>query len=259
MCLIGFSWKNHPHYKLILLANRDEFYERKTAAAHFWEEAPHILAGKDLEGGGTWLGINKQGLFTALTNYRDIENLKEDAPSRGILTLDFLQSEISPVDYASLLVPHKDKYNGFNILLGDLNTLCYLSNYDPEIKIIAPGLYGLSNHLLDSDWYKVKRLKEKMAAELSEYEPNADRLLDLIRDLEIPPDEQVQQTGLSLEKERMLSPLFIQSPHYGTHSTIVLLIDYEHNIQFTERVYSNDYRDAEQQTFTFQVNQEETI
>jgi len=257
MCLIGFSWKNHPRYKLILVANRDEFYERKTAAAHFWEDIPYVLAGKDLEGGGTWLGISKQGQFTALTNYRDIENTKEDAPTRGLLTLDFLQTELPPAIYAALLEPHGHKYNGFNILLGDLDTLCYLSNYGNGIEILEPGLYGLSNHLLDTKWNKVKKLKEKLAIELSDSEPDTNRLLDLMHDLEVPDDEDIQQTGLSMEQERLLSSMFIESSKYGTHSTTVIMIDYDHNIRFTERVYSNDYRDAEEQTFTFKVDNEE--
>ncbi len=253
MCLIGFNWKNHPRYALILVGNRDEFYNRKTATAHFWEDAPHILAGKDLEGGGTWLGINKQGQFTALTNYRDLANLKQDAPTRGLLTLDYLQAEIAPTEYAHLLLPHAEKYNGFNILLGDLGTLAYFSNYDPQVKVLPSGLYGLSNHLLDTNWHKVSKLKRKLHTALKAEEPNPEELLDLMHDIETPPDNQVQQTGLSMEQERMLAPMFIQSPNYGTHSTSVLMIDYEYNVRFFERVYANNYREAAEQIFSFRI------
>ncbi len=256
MCLIGFSWKNHPRYALILVGNRDEFYHRKTASAHFWEDAPHILAGKDLEGGGTWLGINKQGQFTALTNYRDLANLKQDAPTRGLLTLDYLQADIAPTDYACLLLPHADKYNGFNILLGDLEHLIYFSNYAPKVNVLAPGLYGLSNHLLDTNWYKVNKLKTKLYEVLKTKEPNPEELLNLMYDLDIPPDPQVQQTGLRMEQEKMLSPMFIQSPEYGTHSTSVLMIDYENNVRFFERVYGNAHREAEEQSFSFKIQKE---
>lgn len=256
MCLIGFSWKNHPRYALILVGNRDEFYDRKTASAHFWEDAPHILAGKDLEGGGTWLGINKQGQFTALTNYRDLANIKQDAPTRGLLTLDYLQAEIAPTEYAYLLQPHAEKYNGFNILLGDLDHLTYFSNYDPKVRELPSGLYGLSNHLLDTDWYKVRKLKTKLQKALEESEPEPEALLDLMHDLLIPPDEEVQQTGLSLAQEKMLSPMFIKSPNYGTHSSSVLMIDYQHNVRFFERVYESPHREAEEQSFSFTIQKE---
>lgn len=253
MCLISFSWQNHPEYKLILVANRDEFYRRKTQVANFWEENPQILAGKDLEAGGTWMGIHKNGRFSALTNYRDIANLRANAPSRGQLTTNFLQNQVSPEAYLQSILPKAEQFNGFNILVGNLDELYYFSNYENQIKKLSAGLYGLSNHLLDTDWFKVKKAKLKLAKNIEHNQLNINNLLDLMWDKEIPEDEMVQQTGLSLERERMLSPMFIQSPDYGTCCTSVLLVNWNNEISFTERVYNHPQKPYFQQTFEFKV------
>ncbi|MDX2305337.1 MAG: NRDE family protein [Microscillaceae bacterium] len=239
MCLIGFNWKNHATYKLILLANRDEFYQRKTAAAHFWEDYPGILAGRDLEAGGTWMGIHTQGRFTALTNYRDLKNLKAAAPSRGDLTVNFLKTDISPKLYLEQIAPQADAYNGFNLLVGTLDELYYFSNYENKIRGLKPGLYGLSNHLLDTPWYKVQKIKDKLSEELQKDSIDIEMLLKALYDLEKPKTAQIQQTGLPQEQEKMLSSVFIESPHYGTHASSIWLLDYDNRLTFIERRYHN--------------------
>ncbi|NJL12069.1 MAG: NRDE family protein [Microscillaceae bacterium] len=251
MCLIGFSWKQHPLYKLVLVANRDEFYQRPTQALHFWETYPGLLAGKDLEGGGTWLGIHQRGRFAALTNYRDPAHILAQAPSRGDLPLQFLVGASSPAQYLASLLPKAQAYNGYNLLVGDRESLFYYSNYTTNYQMLPPGLYGLSNHLLDTDWFKVRRLKAKLHELLQDPDPDDTALLALMQDPSLPAGEaDIQQTGLSLAQEKMLAPMFIQSPHYGTHSTTVLKIDYDHNIQLREKVYSNAYRAEQLHSFS---------
>jgi uncharacterized protein with NRDE domain len=255
VCLIAFNWQNHPKYKLIVVANRDEFYARKTQSAHFWQEDSHLLAGKDLEAGGTWLGIHQNGKFAALTNYRDLANLKTQAPSRGYLTADFLLQFHTLPTYLQNIAPRAATYNGYNLLTGNLsaNELYYFSNYQNQIRKLTQGLYGLSNHLLDTEWYKVQQVKTKLAQALAQNQVSAGELLTLMHDSVIPPDSQVQQTGLSLEKERMLSPMFIQSPDYGTCSTAVVLVDWQNRVEFTERLYNTPTREPVEQTFRFEI------
>ncbi|GAB4396079.1 MAG: NRDE family protein [Microscillaceae bacterium] len=255
MCLIGFSWKQHPVYKLVLVANRDELYQRPTQALHFWESDPGLLAGKDLEGGGTWLGIHQQGRFAALTNYRDPAHILPQAPSRGDLPLQYLVRASPPAQYLEALMSKAQAYNGFNLLVSDLESLCYYSNYAEGYQVLPPGLYGLSNHLLDTDWFKVRRLKAKLQQVLQDKNPEDTALLALMHDPSPPAQEaDIQQTGLSLAQERMLAPMFIQSPHYGTHSTTVVKIDYDHNIQLTEKVYSNAYRGEQIHSFSLSAS-----
>jgi uncharacterized protein with NRDE domain len=255
MCLITFNWQNHPQYKLIVVANRDEFYKRKTQAAHFWQEDEQLLAGKDLEAGGTWLGIHQKGRFSALTNYRDLANLKSVAPSRGQLTSDFLLNEHLLPDYLQTIAPKAAEYNGYNLLVGNLlqNELYYFSNYQNQIQALSAGLYGLSNHLLDTNWYKVRQAKAKLAQAIQKPHISAIDLLDLMHDSIIPPDEQVQQTGLSMDKERMLSAMFIQSPDYGTCSTAVVLVDWQNKVEFWERLYNTPDNTIQEQNYTFQL------
>ncbi|MCC5944806.1 MAG: NRDE family protein [Bernardetiaceae bacterium] len=235
MCLIAFQWKKHTQYKLILIANRDEFYNRPTQPAHFWASPPDLLAGKDLEAGGTWMGVSKKGKFAALTNYRDLENIKENAPSRGHLVLDYFRTSERATAYLSQIATKAEAYNGFNLLLLEADELYYFSNYQNQIQNLQPGLYGLSNHLLDSDWYKVRKAKQGLEAITQNPYFDKNELFKLFKDRSQPEDKQVQQTGLPLEKEKMLSSMCIVSPDYGTCSSSLLLIDYEDNMYYEER------------------------
>ncbi|WP_299463171.1 NRDE family protein [uncultured Microscilla sp.] len=253
MCLLTFAWKTHPKYKLIFASNRDEFYKRNTAPAQFWNENKQILAGKDLEAGGTWMGLHKNGRFTALTNYRDIDNIKATAPSRGRLTLDYLQSNDSPKAYLEGIFENIDAYNGFNLLTGNTEELYYLSNYQHKIIQLQAGIYGLSNALLDSDWFKVQRLKKKFTEMVDAEEIEENALLDLMYDPTKANETEVQRTGLPIEREIMLSPMFIKSPQYGTCSSATILIDYDNNVRFTERVYNVSTGEKNDQHFEFQA------
>ncbi len=237
MCLILFAYKTHPKYKLILVANRDEFYKRNTQEAHFWEENTDILAGKDLVAGGTWLGINKKGYFAALTNFRDgnTQNIDKNLLSRGFLTKNYLKNGGDPLSYLFRTQFQATKYNGFNLLVADRDNLMYYSNQERIIKTLHSGIYGLSNHLLNTPWEKVTLGKEKLAEYIKNEDLNTTSLLNLMNDA--TPATVLPDTGVPLEWEKILSPMFIKSPEYGTRCSTAILWDYEDNIVFDERNY----------------------
>jgi uncharacterized protein with NRDE domain len=238
MCLILFAWKVHANFPLILAANRDEFYERPTAPASFWEDAPGLLAGRDLQAGGTWLGITRRGRVAALTNYRNPATLKDDAPSRGMLVSDFLRGRRTPEAYLRWLSPMAARYNGFGLLVGHSDELYYFSNRGMKAPL-SPGIHGMSNHLLDTPWPKVERGKQALGSLLeSEKAPSPEALLDLLADRSWPPDDRLPSTGVGLEWERVLSPLFIESPAYGTRSSTILIIDRKGRVTFVERLFN---------------------
>lgn len=236
MCLINFQYKEHPKYKLILAANRDEFYQRPTASARFWEDEPHILAGRDLMQMGTWLGVSKTGRIAALTNFRDPSMPEADKISRGVLVRDFLSSDMEPQLFLESLDPAD--YTGFNIIAGDLDHLYYYNNIENRLSEVEPGLHGLSNHLLDTPWPKVIKGKNYMERYLSERESvDPDDLFRFLADSEQADDSALPATGVGLEFERMLSSMFIKTPEYGTRSATVVLIGHDNHITFAERVF----------------------
>lgn len=238
MCLVLIAYDVHPRYRLILAANRDEFYDRPTAAAACWEDAPHLIAGRDLVHGGTWLGISRAGRFAALTNYREPHVASKDAPSRGKLVSDFLSSETTAEEYLERLRGEGLAYHGYNLLLGDLDGLyCYSNKSDRAIRL-TPGVHGLSNHLLDTPWPKVVRGRESLARVVTSGDFAAEDLFAILADRTQVPDEQLPDTGIGLEKERLLSSIFITTPRYGTRSSTVLLIDSARQATFVERSFN---------------------
>ena len=240
MCLILLAIDKHPEYKLVMAANRDEFYDRPSAPAHFWEQAPELLAGRDLRAGGTWLGMTRQGRLGMITNYRDPASIKQNAPSRGRLLSHFLLTQDSSLDFLLGVQQERDQYNGFNLIVGDQNQLYWYSNRNGDPLPLTPGLYGLSNHLLDTPWPKVARGKDLMANLLAKQtHPSPSTLFRLLKDRTIPPDDTLPHTGVGLEWERMLSPIFISSPSYGTRSSTVLLIDQQDRVTFVERTFNS--------------------
>ncbi len=252
MCLIFLAVNKHPKYKLIIAANRDEFYHRKTAAANYWEDHNEILGGRDLEAGGSWMAMNKKGKIAMVTNYRDLRNLKSVAPSRGQLVTDFLKDGIDVKSYLKSIEPSAKEYNGFNLIVGGVNELGYLSNYKPGIEILRDGIYGLSNGLLDSNWPKVNQGKEKFAQYLND-DVSADVLFDLLKDEKRAPDDLLPNTGLDIERERALSSMFIKSPGYGTRCSTVVLIENQNQVEFTERIYDLTTFDYTTQKFEFSL------
>lgn len=239
MCLILFAYNYHSDLPLIVAANRDEFYERPTAPAHNWEEEPSIYAGRDLVGGGTWLGVTSSGRFAAVTNYRD-PYAAAGTRSRGSLVADFLRSVETPRDYLGLVASNADEYSGFNLIVGDFGesgSLFYSSNRESKIRELKPGVYGLSNHLLDTPWPKVVRGKRAFTAAIDSGQFDRDRLFDVLSDETVAPDPELPDTGIGRVRERLLSPIFIRTPIYGTRCSTVVTFAGKNGFQFEERVF----------------------
>ena len=240
MCLILFAYKVHPKYKLIVAANRDEFFNRPTSPAHFWKDHPHILAGRDLEKMGTWMGVTTKGRFSALTNYRDPLEETAGKRSRGDLVASALNDKGNINDYMQMLINDHDSFPGYNLLVGDINELFYYSNRGNGPQIVKPGIHGVSNHLLNTEWPKVTKGKSGMSRIINEKEEHmVEELFNLLQNADISPDHLLPHTGVSLEWERMLSPMYIKSKDYGTRSSTVLLMT-DKDIQYVERTYLED-------------------
>jgi uncharacterized protein with NRDE domain len=253
MCLIFFALNQHPDYKLIIAGNRDEFYNRKTSAAAFWPEYPTLLAGRDLEAMGTWLGITKQGRISMLTNYRDPVNINPAAPSRGKLVSDFLMTDATPETYLLEVSRKGGQYNGFNLVTGNESELWYYSNYGGAIEKMTDGYHGLSNHLLDTPWPKVQRGKAVFADIVLDSNANPEKLLDFLYNEERAADDLLPNTGLTLDWERALSSRFIKTSGYGSRSSTVILINQKNEVSFTERVYDTESFTYTTQTFSFTI------
>jgi len=238
MCLILLAWRAHPRCPLIVAANRDERYARPAAPAAWWDDAPEVFAGRDLEGGGTWMGVSRAGRFAAITNYRDPGRHRPGAPSRGALVADFLRGEgASAAAYAAGVGARGARFNGFCLLVADAAELWYVSNREAGPRLLAGGVYGLSNHLLDTPWPKVERGKHALAREADRARPSAERLFEVLADRAEAPAERLPDTGVGRARERALSPLFIRTPEYGTRCSTVLVIDREGEACFEERSF----------------------
>ena len=247
MCLIFISVQEHSQYKLVIAANRDEFYQRKTAPASYWHDHPEILGGRDLEAQGTWMAMNKNGKISLVTNYRDPVNINPKAPSRGQLVSDFLVNGDAPEEYLNRVSQRATQYNGFNLLAGYPDALWYLSNYRQGIQKLESGVYGLSNHLLDTPWPKVHRGKEKFGSAIRDSALEPDTLFELLYDEQRAEDQLLPDTGIGLDRERALSSMFIKTNGYGTRCSTVILVSHDNQVLFSERVYDLD-------TFAHQTN-----
>ena len=237
MCLLVLAWKSHPRYRLVVAANRDEFHERPAAPLAWWGEVTPVLAGRDLVAGGTWMGVTSTGRFGAVTNFRDLAHVPAtDAPSRGGLVPGFLAGDAAPIEFMQRLGTSAARYAGFNVIAGGLQGLCYYSNRGDTLpRELAPGIYGLSNHELDSPWPKLLRARERFAAELDGEEPQAAALFDLLADREPADDGALPDTGLPAEMERAMSSAFVLHPQYGTRCSTVLLVGHDGRTVVAER------------------------
>ena len=227
MCLIVLAYKVHPRYPLVLTANRDEFLDRPTAPAHFWADKPHVFAGRDKLAGGTWMAVARNGRFAALTNYRDVRLPMTAGPSRGMLVTHALEHGLKGHDTGV--------YAGFNLLYGEVGALHYHNNIDGRHMPLAPGIHGLSNHLLNTDWPKVERARSGMEAALDMKDGLREALFGLLADERPAPDERLPDTGLGLEQERALSPIHIRTKGYGTRCSTVILVDHTGRVEVEER------------------------
>lgn len=253
MCLILLSYRQHPEYPFIVAANRDEFLDRPTVQAGFWDTPEGLLAGKDIKAGGTWLGITRDFRFAAVTNYRDLASLREDAPSRGRLVLDYLAGDAAPDAFLRHLQPSAQAYNGFNLLVGNPAALWYYSNMEDEIRPLEPGHYGLSNHLLDTPWPKVEKGKRQLREIIANPVVSPDSLLDMLDDTTRAPDALLPETGVPLEWERELSAMRIQTPGYGTRVSTAVLVDRNQRVTFVERTLAHANIAGDEVAFDFSL------
>ena len=237
MCLILLSHKSHKKYKLILAANRDEFYERPTLPMQWWENNDGVLAGIDQDKHGTWMGISKNGRFAALTNYRQMPITEKFDSSRGFLVSEFLTSDISRKEYMEQLKSCAASYDGYNLLFGDVENISYFSNKGAETAELEPGIYGLSNHLLDTPWPKVEASKGRLQKIVEKDDVDTSSLFETMENTDFGQDSDLPDTGVGLELERILSAAFIKSPDYGTRCSTVLLVDWDNNVTLEERSY----------------------
>lgn len=252
MCLIIFAYKSHPEYSLILLANRDEFYDRPSNPMQFWDSEPSILAGQDGMQGGTWLGLNKDGKFAAVTNFRDGLNVKPNAKSRGYLTRDYLQMDLSAVDYLQSIEPMQNRFGEYNLLLGDTTGLYYQSNRDGNAKKLSAGIYGISNALLNSPWPKLLQARMELCEQIKQKHIDINKLEAIMTDEATAEDNQLPDTNISYEFEKLLSSIFIKSENYGTRVTTLLLQKRNGETMMIEQSHEPGY-EKERQEFHLQV------
>lgn len=257
MCIISLHLKHHPVYKLILIANRDEAYARPAEPLHWWEDAPHILGGRDVTAGGTWLGITRHGYLAALTNYRNPNEQKNKSYSRGNITRSFLENEPAVTDYLTRLQAEHQHYNGFNLIVGTVDDLFYYSQQKNSSASIPVGTHSLSNASLNTPWPKV--IKARM--ELQQYVQQT-RFLDKevlfqqLQDEEKASLENLPQTGVGLDFEEQLSSIFIRTAQYGTRSSTVLLVTHDNQVEMTERTFTaGEFQFDTHHSFTIQPKQ----
>ena len=243
MCLIVFAWQVMPGVPLIAAANRDEFYDRPAAPAAAWPDHPQVFAGRDLKFGGSWMGITQRGSngprFAALTNIRGPLERRADAPSRGALVADFLAGDMSAAEYVASIAQGSAGYNGFNLVLGDREQMLWFSNRggdDPRNgQPLEPGIYGISNGLLDAPWPKVLRTKAQFASLLCQGAPQ-DAYFEMLADTTRAPDTRLPDTGIELELERKLSAVCIETPGYGTRTSTVVMLHRDAPAELHERI-----------------------
>lgn len=237
MCLIGFATGASARFPLVLAANRDEFQDRPAAPARFWPDRPEILAGRDGIAGGTWLGVGLRGRVAAVTNFREGRRPEPGQRSRGELVAGFLDGDLDAAAFARRVHRDGDAYAGFSLVLADPAGCWFVSNRDGKPLPVAPGVHGLSNHLLDTPWPKVTRIREALHVALAGGAPDTAALFHVLGDTARPPDHALPDTGVGAELERQLSPPFVTGDTYGTRCATVVCIDAEGRVHFRERSF----------------------
>jgi uncharacterized protein with NRDE domain len=260
MCLILFAAGAHSRFPLIVAANRDEAYDRRAAAVGLWEDHPNVYGGRDLERGGTWLGIARNGRFAAITNYRQGVRTEDARRTRGELTRNYLSATGDTLQYLQNVEEHRGEYHGFSLLAGTPDQLYFYSNRSDRITAIAPGVHGLSNRLLDEPWPKVQR-GIAVLTQLLDAEENAitQTLFELLADRTAAPDHLLPSTGITLERERALSAAFIAGDTYGTRSCTVLLVGAAGDVFLCEHTYGAQGVPLEKRELRFQLDHQRRI
>ena len=256
LCLILVSYDTHEPYRLVIAANRDEFHARTSRSAHWWEDAPSVLGGRDLEAGGTWMGVTRTGRFAAVTNYSESASPHEDARSRGELVARFLTSDIPATDYLAEVAQNGGLFRGFSLLVFDRLSLASFSNRSETFRTLSPGVFGLANALLDTPWPKVTQGKERIAGILSmqrDMSEHASDLLRLLRNEESPSSLDPPHSDGEEDSRQRVSPIFIRYPTYGTRASTVLLMTRHGDVTFVEQNWDLSGHPLERQNFRFRL------
>lgn len=253
MCLLVFAWNAHPDYRLIFAGNRDEFHERPTRAARWWPDRPHMLGGRDERAGGTWLCLSDRGRFAVVTNFREPDTPPPEAASRGGLPLRFVDSNLDAGPFVESLEHDDVEYGGYNLLACDFRTLAYATNRGGNRARVDAGIHGLSNHLLDTPWPKVRRSRERLSRMVDDNEVTEEALFELLGDTRRAPAEQLPDTGIGAEREALLSPPFIVNERYGTRASTVLLVGRHGDTMFRERRFDPEGNPTGESAFELQL------
>lgn len=254
MCLFLCAHKSHPKYPLIIAANRDEFHARPSSEAQYWNDQPSILAGKDLQAGGTWLGITKSGRIAAVTNYHEKRLQPLPPQSRGALVSDFLRSDRSPEDFAEHLIRDGRDYQGFTLVFGTVDTIFHYSNRSNKHEQISTGIHGLSNHLFNDNSWKVR----KGAAFLKDLLSRPDNispedLFTLLSNRTRAPRAESSAHDYETEKEGLYSSIFITGKEFGTRCSTAIIIDSRGNVRFSEKTFSPEGSAAKTVEYEFSL------
>jgi uncharacterized protein with NRDE domain len=254
MCLALLAQDAHPRFAIVIAANRDEHHARPAAPAAWWAEG--ILAGRDLEAGGTWLGVARTGRWALITNIREPDRRDPGAPSRGALVTRVLAESVPPVQSVAAIVADAAAYNGFNLIAGDLTTACLGSNRADGVRRLEPGIHGISNAILDAPWPKVVRTKAALAAWCARDADDVESLFAVLADRKRTPDGELPATGVSLDWERRLSSPFIvgEEVGYGTRSSTVVALGRDGAARFIERTFDPVGRQVGAADFSFALS-----
>ena len=250
MCLIVFAWKAHPDYELILAANRDEFHSRPSQDAHWWPDQPHILAGRDLQAGGTWLGTSRTGRFATVTNYREQQKARGGLRSRGEIVTNFVSEDVDPMTFVASI--DGDNYAGVSVLAADREKICYVSNRGDDPVSLAPGIYGLSNASLDAPWSKLLRSKEALATLIDRDTVNSTELFRILSDRTPAASSEIVTNDLPFTLARALTAPFIVADDYGTRCSTTLLYANDGRVEFSERRFAADGTAIGDSNFSFE-------
>ena len=239
MCLVLTAFNSHPDYKLVLIANRDEFHGRPSKKLHNWNRSPNILGGKDIEAGGTWLATSTAGKVATITNVRKVNSDVPALRSRGLLVTDFLETSVHIEQFNQNLIQSADNYAGYNLLTFDQSQLCCFNNVTKSVEKLAPGIYTLSNADIHTAWPKTRRIRKNFESLINTSSINfEENLFRIMRDDQQAPDEMLPATGVSKRMEKQLSSIFIIGEHYGTRCTSIITIDNKGLLSFYERSYN---------------------
>lgn len=252
MCLAVVALDAHPRYSIVVAANRDEYHARPTHPAEVWPDG--LIAGRDLQAGGTWLGASRNGRFALLTNIRDPARHDPAAPSRGALVPMVLRDPRPPLEALDEARRAGSRHNGFNLIAGDAGQAGWTSNRSSETRRLAPGVHGLSNATLDANWPKVTRTRRAVERWAADGDERIGALFETLADRTLAADAELPATGVSLEWERMLSAAFILSERYGTRSSTVLTLDRGGEAVFVERSFDAQGRMTGEKSHRFRID-----